>query len=158
MNASPSAVSGAWHRSHSVRISKAISDSAALRRTATVVRNRRDVADGADFKSRRSQRTHRRFTARARPSHAHVDRAQTVVARLVGCIDGRLLRGERCALTRPAEAERTRTLPRQRIALAVGDRHDRVVERRLNVNQTVRNILAFALLELLVLAGFALCC
>ena len=57
------------------------------------------------------------------------------------------------SLTRPAKAERTRALPRQRVALTVGDGHDGVVERRLNVDQTVWHILALALLELLVFAG-----
>src|SRR5277367_1135442 len=76
-----------------------------------------------------------------------------MIARHVGRIDRRLLRRERRALARTAEAERNRALPRQRIALAIGDGHDCVVERRLNVDQTVRYILALALLELLVLAG-----
>ncbi len=65
-----------------------------------------------------------------------------MIARLVGGVDGRLLRGEWSALTRPTEAERARALPGNSVALAVGDGHDGVVERRLNVHQTVRHILA----------------
>src|SRR5882757_5359348 len=78
-----------------------------------------------------------------------------MVTRLVGGVDGSLLRRERRALARSTEAERARALPGERVAHVVGDGDDRVVERSLNVYQTVRHILAFALLELLVLAGFA---
>src|SRR5277367_1316564 len=127
--------------------------SATLRRTAAVVRNRGNVAVGADFNTSRCQCTHRRFAARSGTGDADINRAQTMIARLVGSVDRCLLRGKRSPFTRPAEAERTRTLPRNRIALTVGDGHNRVVERSLNVNQTIRHILAFALLELLVLGG-----
>src|SRR5947207_1069215 len=64
-----------------------------------------------------------------------------------------LLRCERRALTRAAEAERARALPAQRVALLVGDRNDRIVERSLDKHQTKRNILPLALLELLALPG-----
>ncbi len=43
----------------------------------------------------------------------------------------------------------------KRVALPVGDGHDGVVERGLNVRNTVGHILALALLEFLVLAGLA---
>src|SRR5271167_2808441 len=83
-----------------------------------------------------------------------------MIARHIGGVHRGLLRRKRSALTRPAEAERTRALPRQRISLAIGDGHNSVVERRLNVDQAVGHILALALLELLVLAGLpgSACC
>ena len=79
---------------------------AALGRTAAVVRNRGDVADRPHLDTGGSQRTHSRLTARTRTADPHIDRAQTMVARLIGGVDGRLLRGKRGALTRPAKAER----------------------------------------------------
>ena len=119
------------------------------------MRNRRNVTDGADIESRRSQGTHRRLTAGSWTAYPHIDRTQTMVARLVGGVHGSLLSGKGRAFTRSAEAERTRALPGKRVALAVRDGHDGVVERSLNVDQSVRNVLALALLELLVLAGLA---
>ena len=44
------------------------------------------------------------------------------------------LRGERRTLAAPLEADRTRRGPAQGIAVGVGDRHRRVVERRLDMH------------------------
>ncbi len=78
-----------------------------------------------------------------------------MVTRLVGGVHRCLLGREGSALARSTEAERTGALPGKRVALSVGDGHDGVVERGLDVNQSIGHILAFALLELLVLAGLA---
>ena len=59
---------------------------------------------------------------------------------------GRELRRERRALARPLESHVARGRPRQRVALLVGERDDRVVERRLDVCDAVGDVLAlFAL-------------
>src|SRR5580698_8554404 len=128
---------------------------AALGRTATVVRHRRNVTNAAHLDTSRGERTDRRFTARAGTGDAHIDRTNTVVAGCVGCANSGLLRCKRSSLTRTAEAERTRALPGQRIAGLVGDSNNRVVEAGLNKYQTKWNILPLALLELLILASLA---
>src|SRR5579863_6746233 len=121
------------------------------------MRNRRNVADRANIDTSRCQRTDGRLAARSGTGNAYVDCPQTVIARH-GCrIRRSLLRRERRALARTAEAKRTRTLPAERIAHLVGDGHDGVVERGLNVANAERDILALALFELLVLASFAGC-
>ena len=56
-------------------------------------------------------------------------------------------------LREPRKPSEPELFQRQRVALLVGDGDDGVVERRLDEDQTKWNILAFALLELLVLAG-----
>src|SRR6185369_12436353 len=106
-----------------------------------------------------SQRTDGRLAARTRTGDADIHIAETVVTRHVGGRRSRLLRRERRALTRTAEAERAGALPADGVALLVGDRHDRVVERSLNVHDAVRHILLFPLLEGLAatLAGLLFC-
>ena len=52
------------------------------------------------------------------------------------------LRGERRALARAAEAATTRGRPGQRVALAVGDRDDRVVEGSMDMRDAVEHVLA----------------
>src|ERR1700733_14961016 len=132
-------------------------DAPALGRTATIVRNGRDVTDGADVESRCSQGADRRLTAGARTTYPHINRPQTMGPRLVGGVHRGLLGGKGSALARSTKAERTRTLPGKRLALAVGDSHDGVVEGGLNVYQSIRNVLAVALFELLVLGSLAGC-
>src|SRR5258708_25083485 len=68
-----------------------------------------------------------------------------------------LLRGEWGAFARSAKTQRSRTLPRQNIAVHIGDGHDRVIERRLHVTQSMRNVLALLLLEGFLLAFFIRC-
>src|SRR5581483_3686944 len=75
-----------------------------------------------------------------------------MLARLVGGIHGGLLRGKGGALARSAETQRSRALPGEHVALRVGDGHDGVVERCLNIHDAKGNALALAALELLPLA------
>src|SRR5246127_2516692 len=129
---------------------------AALGRTAAVVRHWRNVADASNLDASGCEGADRGFAAGAGTGDAHIDRADAVVAGCGGCTDGGLLRSERCALAGAAEAERAGRFPAERIAHLVGDGDDGVVERGLNEDEAEWNVLAFALLELLVLAG--LCC
>src|SRR5258707_2400696 len=132
------------------------SDAAALGWTAAVVRHRRNVADAADLDAGGGESADRGFAAGAGTGDAHIDGTDAVVAGCVGCTDGGLLRGERSALAGAAEAERAGRFPAERVAHLVGDGDDGVVERGLNEDEAKWNVLAFALFELLVLAG--LCC
>src|ERR1700730_18009173 len=134
----------------------AASDAAALGRTAAVVRHRRNVADAANLDAGGGESADRGFAAGAGTGDAHIDRADAVVAGCVGGTDGGLLCCERSALAGAAEAERAGRFPAKRVAHLVGDGDDGVVERGLNKDEAEWNVLAFALLELFVLAG--LCC
>src|SRR5262249_4104115 len=57
---------------------------------------------------------------------------------------GRELCGEGRALARALEADVARRRPGNRVALLIGDRDDRVVERRLDVRDAIGNVLALA--------------
>src|SRR6185437_7982873 len=92
---------------------------------------------------------------RARPGHSHIQCAQAVIAGEAGGGGSRLLSREGRALARPAEPQRSGAFPAQRVAHLVGDGDDGVVERGLNVRNSVGHILALALLELLVFGGLA---
>src|SRR5205823_2212128 len=64
----------------------------------------------------------------------------------------RLSRGERRPLARSLEADPPRARPRDDVALAIGDRHGRIVERRVDVREAVMDdALLAALLERLLL-------
>src|SRR5579862_6496211 len=121
------------------------------------MRNRRHVANRTHFNARRGQSTNGRFAAGTRSADTNIDAAYAMIARHVGGVRSRLLSRKRRPLTRSAEAQRSGTLPRQNVAVHVGDGHDRVVERRLYVAQPVRNVLALLLLERLFLALFLWC-
>src|SRR2546427_10616875 len=81
---------------------------AALGRTATVVWNRRDVADQPDVQARGSQRADSGLASRARAFHAYFHALHAVLVARGACGSQRsLLRGVGCALPRPLEADRT---------------------------------------------------
>jgi len=80
------------------------------------VRNRRDVANGADFDPGRSKCADRRLAARSRTGDTNIDRAQTVIAGHAGGVLCCLLCRERRALARTAEAKRAGALPAERVA------------------------------------------
>ena len=80
-------------------------------------------------------------------------RKGTPLAALQAAIS-RLRRRERRALARALEADAAGARPRHDVALGVGDRHRRVVERGVDVRQpVVDDALLAALLERLLLAG-----
>ncbi len=102
MKASPFALSAALQRSQTAFIKRAIaSDAAALGRTATVVRHRRNVADAADLDAGGGECADRGLTAGAGTGDADIDRTDTVVTGCVGCTDGGLLGGKRVPLREP---------------------------------------------------------
>src|SRR5690606_10116439 len=112
-------------------------DATLLRRTAPVVRDRRHVDDVGDLVADVVERTHGRLAARTRALDAHFQRLHAVVERgLAGLLGGDLGR-ERGGLARAAEARAARSRPAQRVALAVGDGDDGVVEGRVHVGDAV---------------------
>src|SRR5690242_12394509 len=113
------------------------SDATLLRRTAPVVRDRRHVDDVGDLVAGVVERTHGRLAARTRTLDAHFQRLHAVVERGLARLFGGDLRGERGGLARTAEARAARSRPRQRIALAIGDRDDGVVEGSVDMRDAI---------------------
>src|SRR5258707_4917682 len=124
-----------------------MSNAAALRRTAAVVRNRRDVADHHDVQAGGSQRAHGRLAPGTWTLHADFHALHPVLVARHSCGGQRgLLRGVGRTLARSLEADRTRGGPAHDAAIRVGDGNLRVVEGRGDVNHPVRNDAALALL------------
>src|SRR5204863_362834 len=84
------------------------------------------------------------LATRARALHHHVDPADTVLHGAPRRGLRRELRRERRALARALEPDVPGAGPRQRVAHLVGERDDRVVERRLDVRDAVRHVLALS--------------
>src|SRR5439155_16543932 len=94
-----------------------------------------------------------RLATRARPADAHIHRSEAYFFRLGSSRHGSLLRGERRALPRPAEAERTGARPGNGVSFRVGYSHNSVVESGLHVNRSRVDDSLLLLLEGLLLAG-----
>src|SRR4029077_10699919 len=133
------------------------SNSALLRRTATVMRNGREILDDSHFQARRRERAHRRFPSRPGTAYFHIHCPQPRLLRLIGSGERSLLRREGRALARSPEPQRTRARPRQHVPHGVSDSDDGVVERRLHVDHAHGDHLLFLLLEGLLLAAFGRC-
>src|SRR4029450_7519379 len=88
-----------------------------LRRTAAVVRNRRDVANRPHLDADGLQRANRRLAARARAGHTALDRAKTKRLGGVARVDRGLRRGKRRPLARALEANRAGARPRDEVPL-----------------------------------------
>src|SRR5436190_24285795 len=125
------------------------SDPTTLRRTASVVRLRGDVGDGPDLEPGGGQRTDGGLAARTRALDEDVDLAHAVLHRPARGGLGGELRGERGRLARALEAHLPGGRPRDHGAGRVGDGHDRVVERALDVRLPVGDVLAFLAPDLL---------
>src|SRR5437773_700602 len=115
-----------------------------LRRPAPVVRDGRDVGDGADLEACGLQRADCGLAAGARPAHEHLDRAHAVLQRPLGGRLGGLLRGKWRRLAAALEALRSGRAPGDDVAVDVGDGDDRVVERALDVSLPLDHVLALA--------------
>src|SRR5436190_14711476 len=103
-------------RSYSCRLHAAL-----LTRAAAIVRDRRDILDGADFQSDGLQGANGRFTARTRTLDAHFDFAHAVRHGLACSVLSDLLSGERSALARTLEAHTAGAGPTDHVTLHVGD-------------------------------------
>ena len=118
------------------------------------MRNRSSVLDVAHFYAGRCQSADGGFATGTGAADAHFDAAHTMIARHAGGVLRRLLRGKRSAFTRSAKTQRTGTLPGQNIARLIGDGHNGVIERSLDVGNAERNVLPLFLFEGFLLALF----
>src|SRR3954454_6143136 len=125
------------------------SDAAALRRTTAVVRRRGHVLDGADLEADRTQGPDRRLAARTRTLDEHVDLLHAVVHRPAPRGLGGHLRGERRGLAGALEADGAGRRPRDHRTGRVGDGHDGVVERALDVSLALDDVLLLLAAHLL---------
>src|SRR5690349_13135802 len=133
-----------------------MSDATALRRTAAVVSLGRDVLDRAHLEAGGLQRADRGLAARARALDEDVDLLDAVLLRLAGSGLRGHAGGVRRRLARALEAHATRRRPADDGARRVGDRDDRVVERRLDVGLAQRDVLLL-LAARLARGGLGLC-
>src|SRR5690242_14249706 len=132
------------------------SDAAALRRTAAVVGNRRDVANHHNVQTGGSESADGGFASRTGALHAHFDTLDTIlVARDAGSVEGSLLSGVGRAFAGALETDGAGRGPAHSAAVGIGDGDVRVVERSGDVHDAVRHdaALAFFLEFFLALSG-----
>src|SRR5664279_4873402 len=125
------------------------SDATALGRPASVVGRGRDVRDGADLEADRTKGPDRRLAARARAFDEDVDLLHAVLHRPTARRLGGHLRSERRGLARALEADGAGRGPRDHGPGGVGDRHDGVVERALDVGFALSDVLLLLAAHLL---------
>ncbi len=90
------------------------------------------------------QRAKRGLTARTGTGHFHFNRAHAVLGRLASGVFSGHLGGVRGRLARALETHRAGRRPGDRVALRVGNRDHRVVERRVHMRDARGDVLAFA--------------
>src|SRR4051794_16678804 len=117
------------------------SDPPPLAGAAAVVCLRGDVAHARDLEPGGLQRADRGLAARARALDEDLDLLHALLDALAGGRVGRHLRGERRRLAGALEAGAAGGLPGDHVAVAVGERDDRVVEGRLDVRLADRDVL-----------------
>src|SRR4249919_1103125 len=117
------------------------SDSAPLGRAAAVVRDGRDVGDGADFQAGSLQRADGLLATGARTLHVDLDLAHAVLHRAARGAVSRQGRGIRGALAGALEAGDAGGAPADDRPVEVRDRDDRVVERGLDVDVPLGDVL-----------------
>src|SRR5215203_1930481 len=122
----------------------ALSDAAPLGGAAAVVGDGGDVLDALDLQAGGLEGADGRLPAGARALDEDVDLADAVLLGPAGGLLGRQLGRERGRLARALEPDVARRRPRDRVALGVGDGHDRVVEAGLDVGMGVRDVLLLA--------------
>src|SRR6478752_9710115 len=116
-------------------------DAAPLGRAAAVVRDGGDVGDGADLEAGRLERPDRLLAAGARTLHVDLDLAHAVLHRTLGRAVRRQGRRIRGALAGALEAGHAGRAPADDGTVEVRDRDDGVVERGLDVDVPLGDIL-----------------
>src|SRR5215217_815354 len=129
--------------------SRSRSDPAALLGAAAVVRLRRHVLDLPDLEARGLQGTDGGLATGTRALDEDVDLAHAVLLRLARGVLGSHLRRERRGLAGALEADVAGGGPADDVPVRVGDRHDRVVERALDVSGAVGDVLLLLAADLL---------
>src|ERR671931_294210 len=120
------------------------SDAAPLRGAAAVVGDWCYVGDRRDLEAGRLEGPDRLLAAGTGTLDVNLDLAHAVLHGASGGAIGGQGRGVRRALAGALEAGNAGRAPADHGAGLVGDRDDRVVERRLNVNVTLGNVLLLA--------------
>src|SRR5512135_2879852 len=116
-------------------------DTALLRRTAAVVRNRGNVGNAGDLETNGIQRTHGGLATGARSLDAHFEVLHTILLSRFASDFSSNLRSKRGALARALKTVAATGRPGQSIALTVGDRHDGVVKRSVHVRDAFGYVL-----------------
>src|SRR5215216_315125 len=120
---------------------RAPSDSPPLAGANPVVGLRGDVLHRGHLKAGGLQRADRGVAAGTGPLRVDLHALETVLHALAGGGVSGYLRRERGRLARALEAGRAGGLPADHVAVGVGDGHDRVVEARLDVCDSVGDVL-----------------
>src|SRR3954454_11146384 len=132
------------HCLHWEPVSRAMLDAPPLAGPAAVVSLRRHVPDPGDLEPGGLERADRRLAPGARALHEHLDLLEAVLHALARGGVCRHLRGEGRGLAGALEAGAAGGLPRDHVAVLVGQRHDRVVEARLDVRLPEGHVLSDA--------------
>src|SRR5256712_392962 len=111
---------------------------------AAVVRDGRDVRDRRDLETRRLQGTDGGLAAGSRALDEDLDLLEAVLHGAAGRRFGGDLGGKGRALARPLEALAAGAAPGEHVALGIGQRHDGVVEGRLDVRLADDDVLLLA--------------
>src|SRR5919109_1139252 len=120
--------------------------SSSFRRPAAVMRYRRNVFDQADIDAGGLKSSQRRFASRSWATNKYLHGSQSMIHRFFGGAVRCLLRREWRSFARPLESHRSRARPGNNITLVIGNRHDRVVESRVNMDHAFGNVFPAALL------------
>ena len=134
------------------------SNTPSFRRSATVVRNRRNIADCHHSDSRVMDRSDCRFATATGTFDANFALRHSGFQRFAGGFRSGLLRGKRSAFARASESARARRRLRDQIAFHIGNRNQRVVKRRRNHHDSRRNIFSLFFAESLFLSRSFSCC
>jgi len=105
------------------------------------MRYRRRIADRRNAYARLTYGPDRRLASAARPFYADFNLTHPRIGSLSRGLAGSLLRGERRSFSGTAKAPSSRRRLGDKVAVGIGDRDHRVVKRRSDMNDPVRNVL-----------------
>ena len=111
------------------------------------MRDGRAILDAGHFEASSLQGADGGLAAGAGTLHVHGNLVQAMLHCRLGSGLGGHLRGERRGFAGALEADRAGGLPRDDVALGVGDRNDGVVERRLDMSSANGDVLTLRALH-----------
>ena len=103
---------------------------------------RRDIFNGPDHDTRRLESCDRTFTARARALDLDLHFLHPELRGTFRTGFGSTLSGKRGALSASLETDSSSRSPTQHVTVRISDRHDRVVERRLDMSDSPSDVSA----------------